>query len=145
MSEFEWHVQLLGTPEGIGNGKHRVYEHPNFSLCFDERSCSVDGEKISLTPKEFRLMEVLSSQPNMVCSHETLSLSLWNQFDSGRSDSIKVFIKRLKDKLGATIENPIIENIRGQGYRIVDPNSCVQTNGNVSKGNIIRFPVQVAV
>ncbi|GEM_PF-4951233 len=146
MNEFEWHIELnRPLRRSEGRAGHEIYNNPSFSLCYAEKSCVAGGRKIELTATEYLLLEALSSNPNFVISSEELSQTVWSEFDLSRKQSLKVYVNRLRDKLGASSENPIIENVRGHGYKLLDSNSCMHQNGNSLGENIILFPIRLAV
>ena len=85
----------------------------NMSLDLDE--CTfIGGNKIKvLTKAEFKVLELLMSQPKRVFTKEQIYESAW--YDDGAVDdnTIRVIISRLRDKVGAEH----IKTIRGLGYR----------------------------
>ena len=85
----------------------------DMSLDLDE--CTfISGEKTTaLTKAEFKVLELLMSQPKRVFTKEQIYESAW--YDDGAVDdnTIRVIISRLRDKVGAEH----IKTIRGLGYR----------------------------
>lgn len=74
----------------------------------------ISGDKITeLTKAEFKVLELLMSQPKRVFTKEQIYESAW--YDDGAVDdnTIRVIISRLRDKVGAEH----IKTIRGLGYR----------------------------
>lgn len=70
---------------------------------------------IVLTPKEWALLRVLASRPGQVFTRERLQEALYQWDDSSDSNTLEVFISRLRRKLGTAL----IETVRGTGYRLV--------------------------
>ena len=72
-----------------------------------------DGGTVELTRAEFRVLELMMSQPRRVFTKEQIYESAW--YDDGAVDdnTIRVIISRLRDKIGAGH----IKTIRGLGYR----------------------------
>lgn len=90
-------------------------------LTLDTRSARVhlDGQPITLTSHEFKLLAYLMHRPGQVVSRSELVDQLY-ALDSDRdSNTIEVFIGRLRKKLPAEL----IETIRGLGYRLNGPTS----------------------
>ena len=88
-------------------------------LCLDTRTmeASLDGQALSLTAAELRLLSYLMHHPDEVVSRTRLSEHLY-EFDQDRdSNTIDVFIGRLRRKLGADM----IRTVRGVGYRLGQP------------------------
>ena len=70
---------------------------------------------VVLTPKEWALLRVLASRPEQIFTRERLQEALYQWDDSSDSNTLEVFISRLRRKLGSTL----IETVRGTGYRLV--------------------------
>jgi len=82
-----------------------------------------NGVKVRIQDLPFRALNLLLSHPNEVISREEFRHALWPDdvfvdFDSGISNTIK----RLRDALGDSAENPIfIETVDRRGYRWIAP------------------------
>ena len=85
----------------------------DMSLDLDECTFTNRGEVTELTKAEFKVLELLMSQPKRVFTKEQIYESAW--YDDGAVDdnTIRVIISRLRDKVGAEH----IKTIRGLGYR----------------------------
>jgi two-component system, OmpR family, response regulator len=77
----------------------------------------VNGEVLKLTSHEFRLLSYLLHHKGKVVSRTELVEHLYDQDFDRDSNTIEVFVGRLRKKLGVDL----IETIRGLGYRIQDP------------------------
>ncbi len=77
----------------------------------------VNGELLKLTSHEFRLLSYLLHHKGKVISRTELVEHLYDQDFDRDSNTIEVFVGRLRKKLGIDL----IETIRGLGYRIQDP------------------------
>lgn len=86
-------------------------------LTLDTRSSRVtlDGQPVTLTSHEFRLLAYLMHRPGSVVSRTELTEHLYAQDFDRDSNTIEVFIGRLRRKLPADT----IETVRGLGYRLV--------------------------
>ena len=76
---------------------------------------SYDGQPVQLTSYEFRVLSYLMHHAGQVISRSQLSDHIYAQDQDRDSNTIDVFIGRLRKKIPA----PIIETVRGQGYRLV--------------------------
>lgn len=74
----------------------------------------VDGQLIKLTSHEFRLLSYLMHHCDKVVSRTELIEHLYDQDFDRDSNTIEVFVRRLRKKLGVDF----IETIRGMGYRV---------------------------
>jgi two-component system, OmpR family, response regulator len=88
-------------------------------LELDTRSgdVTVDGRPVSLTAHEYRLLAYLMHRPGQVVSRSELTEHLYAQDFDRDSNTIEVFVARLRRKLPAEL----IETVRGRGYRLQAP------------------------
>jgi two-component system OmpR family response regulator len=78
---------------------------------------TIDGHTVSLTAHEFKLLSWLMHHPQEVASRTTLSEHIYSYNDDPDSNTIEVFIARLRKKMPAGM----IETVRGLGYRLANP------------------------
>ncbi len=78
---------------------------------------TVDGNPIKLTSHEYRVLEYLMHHRDRVVSRTELIEHLYDQDFDRDSNTIEVFIGRLRKKMPPDL----IETVRGLGYRIVEP------------------------
>ena len=72
------------------------------------------GVPIALTQKEWALLRVLATRPDRVQTRDSLQDALYGFDDEADSNTLEVFISRLRRKLG----RQHIETVRGLGYRL---------------------------
>ncbi len=82
------------------------------------RTVTRAGEAISLTLKEFGLLEHLMRHPNEVVNREELLCHLWDFNYDSFSNVIDVHVKNLRKKLDRRNNPSILETVRGIGYRL---------------------------
>jgi len=83
------------------------------------REVRLAGEPVSLTPKEFALLEYLLRNPDRPLSRSTIMEHVWGiRFDPG-TNVVDVFINALRNKLDP--ERKLIRTVRGVGYMIKAP------------------------
>ncbi|MFM7652910.1 MAG: response regulator transcription factor [Vulcanococcus sp.] len=90
----------------------------------DRRQCRVTlaGEEVSLTPREFRLLECFMQQPGRALSREQLIEQVWGPDYSGDSKSVDVHVLWLRRKLDHAGPRPqLFITVRGIGYRLDPP------------------------
>jgi two-component system, OmpR family, response regulator len=80
------------------------------------RDVSVGSAQISLTPKEFSLLEYLMRNQGRVLTRVSLIEHVWDFAYDGGSNVVDVYVGYLRKKLGA--EGDRLETIRGVGYRL---------------------------
>ena len=72
------------------------------------------GRTVSLTATEFKLLSVLMMHPEQVHNKVDLAEQIYGLFEDRDSNTIEVFVARLRRKLGASL----VKTVRGLGYRI---------------------------
>jgi DNA-binding response OmpR family regulator len=89
-------------------------------LAVDTRSHAVTrGEaRISLTAKEYSLLEYLARRANEVVSRADISEHVWEETYDPFSNLIEVYIQRLRKKLEGSDGSPILHTRRGEGYML---------------------------
>ena len=75
------------------------------------------GEQIDLTPREFAILEYLLHHPDEVLSKGDILAHVWDFDFDGDPNIVEVYIGRLRTKLHR--DRPVIETVRGAGYRLV--------------------------
>ena len=80
------------------------------------REVTRGSRDISLTAREFELLEYLARHAGQVVTKETLFERVWGYDFDVESDAIKVYISYLRKKLNAQGERDLIHAIRGVGY-----------------------------
>lgn len=83
-----------------------------------ERTASRDGVPLTLTLKEFGLLEYFLRHPNQVVNREDLVSHLWDFNYESFSNVVDVHIKNLRRKIDFGSEPSILETVRGIGYRL---------------------------
>jgi len=88
-------------------------------LRLDTRAARVtlDGTALKLTSHEYRLLDYLMHHQDQIVSRTELIEHLYDQDFDRDSNTIEVFVGRLRKKLGGA---ELIETVRGQGYRMHD-------------------------
>jgi two-component system KDP operon response regulator KdpE len=87
---------------------------------FARQEARVKGERIDLTPTEYKLLYHLVRNPGHILQHGTLLAKVWGREYVDEVDYIRVYIRRLREKLGDNPDNPrYIRTERGLGYRFV--------------------------
>ena len=79
-------------------------------------------EKVSLTSKEFSLLEFLLSKQNQIVTKDQIIQHVWN-FDADiLPNTVEVYIKKLRDKIDNKFPNKkqLIKTVRGFGYKLGD-------------------------
>lgn len=88
-------------------------------LCIDpiKRTVGLAGQAISLSPKEFDLLQALAEHPGAVRSAQWLESRLYRWGSEVASNAIQVHLHYLRRKLG----DGWLHNVRGMGYKLEQP------------------------
>lgn len=106
---------LRRTEKESDDGDYRVgclYVSPS------RHKVKVDGEKVSLTLKEFELLCYLLENKGIVKTRDQILNKIWDYSFDGGSRTVDVHIRTLRQKLGKAAD--LIETVRGVGYIIGD-------------------------
>jgi two-component system copper resistance phosphate regulon response regulator CusR len=84
------------------------------------REASRKGEKINLTPQEFTLLEYLCRNPGRVVTRSMILDKVWGMRIQPDTNVVDVHIYRLRGKVDAAGQAPLIRTLRGVGYVLRD-------------------------
>lgn len=108
---------MLRRADGLADSSDVVSFGP---FTFDREACLLknEGDRVSLSNKEFGVLRFLVDQEGKPATPETIYRSVWkNEF--GDLTAVAVYIQRLRRKLEADPAHPVyIETVPGMGYRI---------------------------
>lgn len=95
------------------------YVNDALSINFATREVLLSGDLVRLTSTEYRLLEVLAQNAGRVVPHQLLLEKVWGSDWVADPNYLKVFVRRLRQKLGDDSQNPrYIHTEWGQGYRM---------------------------
>lgn len=78
----------------------------------------VDGEPVSLTPKEYEILRLLIANPGQVFSPKDIYSAVWQEKPLGSDNTVAVHIRHLREKIEINPAEPrYIKVIFGQGYK----------------------------
>ncbi len=90
-------------------------------LEINDRSKEVflDGEAVSLTPKEYEILKLLMTNPDRVFSPKEIYSTVWKEKPFGSDNTVAVHIRHLREKIEIDPADPrYIKVVFGQGYKI---------------------------
>ncbi|RYX94159.1 MAG: response regulator [Comamonadaceae bacterium] len=91
-----------------------TFSHRGVSLNPATREASVDGAPVSLSAREWAVVEPMISRPGVVFSRAQLEEKLFSWKDEVSSNAVEVYIHGVRKKLGAEF----IQTVRGLGYLV---------------------------
>ncbi|WP_126146621.1 response regulator transcription factor [Synechococcus elongatus] len=96
-----------------------VLRYEGLKLFPEECRVLLDDRELTLSPKEFRLLELFMRHPRRVWSRDQLLEKIWGIDFMGDSKTIDVHIRWLREKIEANPSNPsYLLTVRGFGYRL---------------------------
>ncbi len=98
-----------------------VIEVADLRLDLGTHACTRAGTSISLTPRERSLLETFMREPGRPFTRAELRDRVWGSDHDGDSNVVDVYIGYLRRKVDDEHTQPLIETVRGVGYRIASP------------------------
>lgn len=91
------------------------------SLVLDQESLTVEreGQPIQLTAKEFELLRYMLVNKNIVLSRDKILNAIWGYTSEVDTRVVDVHIGKLRKKVDYGYRTPLIQSLRGFGYKIV--------------------------
>jgi DNA-binding response OmpR family regulator len=120
MAELAARIEALGrrgTPASIGE----LLKVADLQLDIRHRRVSRAGRAISLSPREFDVLQVLMQEPGRPFSRTELCERVWQRDHEYDTRTVEIFITRLRKKIEAPASAPLIHTVRGVGYSIRPP------------------------
>jgi len=94
-----------------------LIRHGPLTVDLRTRKVTVDGQEVSLTPKEFDILEVLALDPGRLVSRQEVLEAAWDAHWYGPTKVLDVHVAALRRKLGIP---GLIETVYGRGFRLGD-------------------------
>jgi two-component system alkaline phosphatase synthesis response regulator PhoP len=114
-------LKILEAEKAVGK---RIFVVKDLIVIPDKYEAFLGEEKLELTPKEFELLSLMSSNQGKVFTREALLEKVWGYEYSGDTRTVDVHIRHLRQKLGDDSSFPLyIETVRGVGYRFIENSS----------------------
>lgn len=113
-SQLRRYTQLGGanvTPEVLMIG--------GIALNDKTKIVTVDGEEISLTPKEYDILKLFMDNPGRVMSPKEIYRQVWKEAPFGTDNTVAVHIRHLREKIEINPTEPrYLKVVFGQGYKL---------------------------
>ena len=98
-------------------GKHNNVVNARLKIDFVNQKVKVDNRLIKLTPVEYQLLALLIKNKDKVVPYNRIMDEVWGKGYSGKTESIRICVRRIRKKLQDSPPNMII-NKRGLGYML---------------------------
>ena len=95
----------------------RVLRAGDLTVNLLTREVARGDQTIELSAREFALLTCLMHSPGRVFTRTQLCERVWNYHHDPGTNLVDVYIQRVRRKISDDLENPLIETLRGVGYR----------------------------
>jgi two-component system KDP operon response regulator KdpE len=90
------------------------------AIDFAARAVSINDQRLTLTPKEYRLLQLLAQHSGNVVTHQFLLREIWGNEHVDDTHYLRIFVRKLRRKIEADPTQPrILLTELGVGYRLV--------------------------
>ncbi|MFN4025348.1 MAG: response regulator transcription factor [Hyphomonas sp.] len=118
-AELAARVEALGRRQsGAGDVPVTVLKAGDLEMNLLTRKVTRAGKKIDLQPREFRLLEYLMRHAGQVVTRTMLLEKVWDYNFDPQTNVIDVHISRLRAKIDKEFGEPMLQTVRGAGYRL---------------------------
>lgn len=101
-----------------GEIKNKRLSISGLTIDIDKREVVRDGKKISLSKREFDLLEYMMRNKNIVLTRDNLLENIWGYDFMGDSNTVDVYIRYLRSKIDDSFDKKLICTFRGVGYSL---------------------------
>lgn len=107
------------TSLGSLEKKTSVYTTGGLSIDDEQKSVSVDGEEVQLTPVQYKILLLLASNAGKVFSIDEIYESVWNETSFSSENTVAVHIRRIREKIEINPKEPkYLKVVWGIGYKV---------------------------
>ena len=99
------------------NNKEGYIKVGKYLFNIQQQELELDGEKIALTIKETKVLQILAASPNAIIERDTIQKEVWENEGVIVTRSLDMFISKLRKKLSADLAIKIV-NVHGKGYKL---------------------------
>jgi two-component system, OmpR family, response regulator len=118
-AELAARVEALGRRQASGgDAPVTVLKAGDLEMNLLTRKVTREGKKIDLQPREFRLLEYLMRHAGQVVTRTMLLEKVWDYNFDPQTNVIDVHISRLRAKIDKEFGEPLLQTVRGAGYRL---------------------------
>ena len=108
-------VQLRDSKENSQDG---IIEFNNLKYDIQKKQVTIDGQSLSLTVHELKIMELLLHHPGCVFSKNEIYEYAWDDYYIGEDKTINVHISNIRQKIKKITDTEYIETVWGLGFKL---------------------------
>ncbi len=120
-SELHARIEALLRRASPGDQPQTHFKVGDLELDLLTREVTRASKKISLQPREFRLLEYLMRHAGQVVTRTMLLEHVWDYHFDPQTNVIDVHISRLRGKIDRDFDQPLVHTVRGAGYVLREP------------------------
>ena len=98
--------------------RENIYQCGDLVINCNNRSVMRQGKEISLSPKEYAILEYLARNKNVALTRSQIESNIWDLEYDNESNVIDVYIRYLRKKIDDDYEEKLIQTVRGVGYML---------------------------
>ena len=99
--------------------KSGVYKTGGLTIDDGEKTVTIDGEYVTVTPTEFGILKLLTENAGKVFSMEQIYENVWNEPAYNPENTVAVHIRRIREKIEINPKNPkYLKVVWGIGYKM---------------------------
>lgn len=106
---------LVRRPKNINE---EILKVDDLTMNTDNFEVNRDKKKINLSSKEYSLLEFLMRHPRQILSKEQIMNHVWSYETDILPNTVEVYIRNLRNKIDKGFDYPLIQTVRGFGYKI---------------------------
>ena len=101
-----------------GAKKEEAFGYKKLKLDTEAKRVFIDGREISCTQMEYKILEMMTANPNKVFSKRNLFESITGEEYMSEDNTMNVHMSNLRKKIAAVTDEPYIDTVYGMGYRL---------------------------
>ena len=101
--------------------KRRTYQVGELELLFGKYEVRLAGKPVSLSSREFELLELLATDPGSVFTRDQIMEHVWGAKDATDPNSVTVFVRKIREKIEDDPSKPrYLMTVWRVGYKLAD-------------------------
>jgi two-component system KDP operon response regulator KdpE len=131
MAELLARAKAALRRQARGSSGESVVKVDRLKIDLAGRAVYLDDERLTLTPKEYRLLQILAQHAGNVVTHQQLLKEVWGQQHLNDTHYLRIFVRKLRQKIETDPNRPrILVTELGVGYRLAVPNEAFEKAPN---------------
>lgn len=95
-------------------------QHKGLCMNFENRKVTLYNETLSLTPQEYRILELLLKHPKKMFTKNEIYEYAWEDYYEGEDKTLHVHISNIRQKIKKITEEEYIETVWGMGFKLAE-------------------------